>query len=100
MHKNNYECIVAAKEQKGTLWMLGNKNKKKIDETNIPSAFRDKKFYISLYSYGFITRPNNIRISSFDDKKIGFLKINNNFSLLDHKDYEKINKQIKRNISI
>ena len=96
MHKNNYDCIVAAKEQKGTIWILENKNKKKIYETNIPSAFRDKKFYMSLYSYGFITRPNNIRTLSFDDKKIGFLKINNNFSLLDHRDYKKIIKQTKK----
>ena len=100
IHKNNFECVVAAKEQKGTLWILENKNKNKVYETNIPSAFKDKSFYISLYSYGFITRPNNIRTSSFDDKKTGFLKIKNNFSLIDHKDFRKINKIYQRNKNI
>jgi rhamnosyltransferase len=100
MHKNNYECIVAAKEQKGTLWILGNKNKKKLDETNIPSALKDKKFYLSFYSYGFIVRPSNIRTVSIDDKKTGFLKTKNSFSLLDYKDSEKINKYTRRKIII
>jgi hypothetical protein len=100
MHKSNYECIVAARVQKGTLWILENKNKTKLEETIIPSSLKDKKFYLSFYSYGFIVRPSNIRTVSIDDKKTGFLKIKNSFSLLDYKDSEKINKYTRRKIII
>ena len=46
--------------------------KKNLGESFIPSKIKDEKSLISLYSYGFIIRPHNLRSMSIDNSKVDF----------------------------
>ena len=69
--------------------------KKNLGESFIPSKIKDEKSLISLYSYGFIIRPHNLRSMSIDNSKVDFITVKDPISILELKNYYKLKKSLK-----
>ncbi len=96
IHKNNLDSVVAVKEEDRVVWSENIKlEKKNLGESFIPSKIKDEKSLISLYSYGFIIRPHNLRSMSIDNSKVDFITVKDPISILELKNYYKLKKSLK-----
>ncbi len=96
IHQNNFDCVVAVKEENKIVWFESNEFKRKnLGESFIPSKIKGKKNFIGLYSYGFIIRPNILRNLTINDSKVGYINVKNPISILEYKNYSKLNKLFK-----
>lgn len=96
IHQNNFDCVVAVKEENKIVWFESNEFKRKnLGESFTPSKIKGKKNFIGLYSYGFIIRPNILRNLTINDSKVGYINVKNPISILEYKNYSKLNKLFK-----
>ena len=94
IHKNNFDVVYAAREEKGTIFTETNKKVQKISNGLIPKKIRDIKNLSSRIGISFIAKANIIRSGNFNTKNIGVYNIKDQFSFIE------VNKNNIKNIKI
>lgn len=84
INEKNLDIVFPIIKQKGFLWKKNNqsKNFEMIINGFEPTKIRNENIYLSRPGYGFIIRPELLRLGNINSNKIGYLKISKmeNFS--------------------
>ena len=71
----NYDVLIAAKIEKGSIFTKQNNKIEKIIDGLIPTDIRDKKVLVSRIGVSCVMRTSNIRSGNFFSGKIGYYEI-------------------------
>lgn len=75
MIDKNYDVLIAAKIEKGSIYTKQNNKIEKLIDGLVPSEIRDKKILISRIGVSCVMRTINIRSGNFFSGKIGYYEI-------------------------
>ena len=86
IHKKNFDIVFPIIKQKGFLWKknIFTRKSKMLVNGFEPTKIKNDEIILSRPGYGFIIRPELLRMGSISSDKIGFIKIanKNNFQEL------------------
>lgn len=77
IHNKNYDLIFPVINQKGFIWKknLVSKKYEMIVNGFQPTKLKNEEVYLSRPGYGFIIRPELLRVGNINSDKIGYIKI-------------------------
>jgi rhamnosyltransferase len=75
--KSNFDLVLAKIYHRGSLWKEEGSKISCMQSAILPKELRNKNYFSTPFSYGFVTRPANIRNATFDFTKTGFVEIKN-----------------------
>lgn len=83
--KSNFDLVLAKIYNRGSLWKEENGTLSCVESAILPKELRDKNYFSTPFSYGFVTRPANIRNTTFDFSKAGFVEIKSQKNIVEIK---------------
>ena len=100
IHKNNFDVVYAAKEEKGTIFTKIDKKINKVSDGMIPNKILNKKNLLSRVGVSFVAKANVIRSGNFNTKNVGLFHINDQFSFIEVNKKNIKNSKIKNKLII
>ena len=79
--ENNYDAVIACKNEKGSIFLKNTKTDTKIIDGEMPSKLRSQDAYISRIGIGYVARASKLRSGSLFSGRLGNFFIKNNLSM-------------------
>ena len=79
--KNNFDSVIACKDEKGSIFLKENSKINKIYDGEIPSEVRSQNAFVSRIGIGYVTRTSSLTKGNLLSGRVGNHFIDNNLEI-------------------